>query len=111
MVHADGRSETLELAQALEATDLPLRHVDFLRYIDDTGTVALSNLSAELIERDLSKHIEKQLVTSLNDLPKTRRFYGRENELENMVALLEDQSSSILVPGIAGIGKTALAGK
>ncbi len=28
-----------------------------------------------------------------------------------MVALLEDQSSSILVPGIAGIGKTALAGK
>ena len=28
-----------------------------------------------------------------------------------MVALLEDHSSSILVPGIAGIGKTALAGK
>ena len=111
LVHPDGRSETLELAQALEATDLPLRHVDFLRYIDDTGTVDLSTLSAELIERDLSKHIEKQLVTSLNDLPKTRRFFGRENELENMVALLEDQSSSILVPGIAGIGKTALAGK
>ena len=28
-----------------------------------------------------------------------------------MVALLEDHSSSILVPGIAGIGKTSLAGK
>ena len=111
LVHPDGRSETLELAQALQSTDLPLRHVDFLRYIDDTGTVDLSTLSAELIERDLSKHIEKQLVTSLNDLPRIRRFFGREAEIDDMVALLEDHSSSILVPGIAGIGKTALAGK
>ena len=111
LVHPDGRSETLELAQALEATELPLRHVDFLRYLDDTGTVDLSTLSAELIERDLSKHIEKQLVTSLNDLPRIRRFFGREAEIDSMVALLEDHSSSILIPGIAGIGKTALAGK
>ena len=111
LVHSDGRSETLELAQALEATELPLRHVDFLRYLDDTGTVDLSILSAELIERDLSKHIEKQLVTSLNDLPRIRRFFGREAEIDSMVALLEDHSSSILIPGIAGIGKTALAGK
>jgi len=111
LIHPDGRSETLELAQALESTELPLRHVDFLRYLDETGTVDLSTLSAELIERDLSKHIEKQLVTSLNDLPRIRRFFGRDAELENMVALLEDHSSSILVPGIAGIGKTALAGK
>ena len=111
LVHPDGRSETIELAQALQSTDLPLRHVDFLRYLDDTGTVDLSTLSAELIERDLSKHIEKQLVTSLNDLPRIRRFFGREDEIDNMVALLEDHSSSILVPGIAGIGKTALAGK
>ena len=111
LIHPDGRSETLELAQALQSTDLPLRHVDFLRYIDDTGTVDLSTLSAELIERDLSKHIEKQLVTSLNDLPRIRRFFGREAEIDSMVALLEDHSSSILVPGIAGIGKTALAGK
>ena len=111
LVHPDGRSETLELAQALESTELPLRHVDFLRYLDDTGTVDLSTLSAELIERDLSKHIEKQLVTSLNDLPRIRRFFGREAEIDSMVALLEDHSSSILIPGIAGIGKTALAGK
>ena len=111
LIHPDGRSETLELAQALESTDLPMRHVDFLRYLDDTGTVDLSTLSPELIERDLSKHIEKQLVTSLNDLPRIRRFFGREAEIDNMVALLEDHSSSILIPGIAGIGKTALAGK
>lgn len=111
LIHPDGRSETMELGQALESTDLPLRHVDFLRYLDENGTVDLSTLSPELIERDLSKHIEKQLVSSLNDLPRTRRFFGRGDELENMVALLDGHSSSILVPGIAGIGKTSLAGK
>lgn len=111
LIHPDGRSETMELGQALESTDLPLRHVDFLRYLGENGTVDLSTLSPELIERDLSKHIEKQLVSSLNDLPRTRRFFGREDELENMVALLDGHSSSILVPGIAGIGKTSLAGK
>ena len=62
LIHSDGRSETVELSNALEITDLPLRHVDFLRYIDDNGTVDLSVLSAELIERDLSKQIEKQLI-------------------------------------------------
>ena len=68
-------------------------------------------MSPDLIERDLSKHIEKQLVSYLNDIPRTRRFFGREKELDNMVALLESKSNSILVPGIAGIGKTALAAK
>ncbi|MBT4345933.1 MAG: AAA family ATPase, partial [Euryarchaeota archaeon] len=111
LIHSDGRSETVELSNALEITDLPLRHVDFLRYIDDNGTVDLSVLSAELIERDLSKQIEKQLISSLNDLPRTRKFYGREKEVDDIVQLLEAQSSSILIPGIAGIGKTALAGK
>ena len=107
----DGSSKSVPLVNALELTDLPLRHVDILRYIDDNGSLDLSVLSAELIERDLSKHIEKQLVTSFNDLPRTRKFYGREKEVDDMVNLLEKRSSSILVPGIAGIGKTALAGK
>jgi tetratricopeptide (TPR) repeat protein/DNA-binding PadR family transcriptional regulator len=111
LIHPDGRSETVVLSSALDITDLPLRHVDFLRYIDDNGSVDLSVLTAELIERDLSKQIEKQLIYSLNDLPRTRKFYGREKEVEDIVKLLEAQSSSILVPGIAGIGKTALAGK
>ena len=107
----DGRSEHISLSDAIDMSDLPLRHVDILRYMDDNGVVDLSSLSPELIERDLSKHIEKQLVSYLNDMPRARRFFGRENELENMVALLENRSNSILVPGIAGIGKTALAAK
>jgi len=74
----DGSSKSVALINALELTDLPLRHVDILRYIDDNGSLDLSVLSAELIERDLSKHIEKQLVTSFNDLPRTRKFFGRE---------------------------------
>ncbi len=111
IIHPDGRSEMVELQLALQITELPLRHVDILRYIDDSGTIDLSSLSPDLIERDLSKHIEKQLVSSLNDLPRLRRFYGREDEISNMAKILESDSTTLLVPGIAGIGKTALAAK
>lgn len=111
VIHPDGRSESSTLAHAIESSELPLRHVDMLRYMDDSGTIDLSGLSSELVERDLSKHIEKQLVSYLNDLPRTRRFYGREKELDVMAQLLEAKSASILVPGIAGIGKTSLSTK
>ena len=111
VILSDGHSETSTLADAIEMTELPLRHVDMLRYMDDSGTIDLSGLTPELIERDLSKHIEKQLVSYLNDLPRSRRFYGREKELDVMANLLEAKSASILVPGIAGIGKTSLSTK
>lgn len=111
VIHSDGHSETTTLAHAIESSELPLRHVDMLRYMDDSGTIDLSGLTSELVERDLSKHIEKQLVSYLNDLPRTRRFYGREKELDVMAQLLEAKSASILVPGIAGIGKTSLCTK
>ena len=54
MIGRDGRSSNMELSQALEGTELPLRHVDVIRYLDDSGTIDLSVLSADLIERDLS---------------------------------------------------------
>ena len=111
LIHADGRAENLDLLAALESTELPLRHVDILRYLDHSGTVDLSTLSPDLIERDLSKHIEKQLVNSLNDLPRMRRFFGRDHEISQMADILEAESTTLLVPGIAGIGKTALAAK
>ena len=76
VIGKDGRASNMELAEALENTDLPLRHVDVIRYLDDTRTIDLSVLSADLIERDLSKHIEKQLVTSLSDLPRTGSMAG-----------------------------------
>ena len=65
VIGKDGRASNMELSQALEGTELPLRHVDVIRYLDDSGTIDPSVLSADLIERDLSKHIEKQLVLSL----------------------------------------------
>ena len=111
LIHVDGRAENLDLRTALESTELPLRHVDILRYLDHSGTVDLSTLSPDLIERDLSKHIEKQLVNSLNDLPRMRRFFGRDHEISQMADILEAESTTLLVPGIAGIGKTALAAK
>ena len=88
-------------------------HLDMLT-CSDTWTIQEQLTyqdSSELVERDLSKHIEKQLVSYLNDLPRTRRFYGREKELDIMAKLLEAKSASILVPGIAGIGKTSLSTK
>ena len=63
VVFSDGHSENTSLAEAIETTDLPLRHVDMLRYMDDSGTIDLSGLTPDLVERDLSKHIEKQLVS------------------------------------------------
>jgi tetratricopeptide (TPR) repeat protein len=45
------------------------------------------------------------------DLPRLRRFYGRERELDHIVNLLDARASTLLVPGIAGIGKTTVAAK
>ena len=52
VVHPDGRSENCSLAEALERVELPLRHVDMLRYMDDSATIDLSGLTSELVERD-----------------------------------------------------------
>ena len=88
-----------------------MRPVDIIRYIDDNNCLDVRNLTADLVERDLSKHVEKQLVTSLADLPRLRHFYGRTTELDNMVNLIEARATTLLVPGIAGIGKTTVASK
>ena len=111
LVDKSGVTHTTTLAGSIDLATFPLRSVDVLRYIDDNGMLDLRTLNEELIQRDLDKHVEKQLVTSLGDLPRTRAFFGRETELENICALLDARSSCLLVPGIAGIGKTALAGK
>lgn len=111
LVDKEGASHTTTLAGSIEIATFPLRAVDVLRYMGDNGMLDLRTLNEELIQRDLDKHVEKQLVTSLGDLPRTRSFFGRETELENICAILDARSSCLLVPGIAGIGKTALAGK
>ena len=111
VISEDGAVQHTTLSNAIETTPFTIRAVDIIRYMDDNGLVDLRSLNPELIERDLSKHVEKQLVTSLEDLPRIRSFYGRGNELKTMVDLLDARSTTILVPGIAGIGKTALAGK
>lgn len=88
-----------------------MRPVDVIRYMDDQGILDARSLSEDLIERDLSKHVEKQLVTALADLPRLRHFYGRATELDNMVNLIEARATTLLIPGIAGIGKTTVASK
>ena len=88
-----------------------MRPVDVIRYMDGNGVLDVRLLSAELVERDLSKHVEKQLMTSLSDLPRIRHFFGRTNEMDNVMNLLDARSTTLLIPGIAGIGKTTMAAK
>ena len=107
LIHSDGKAENVDLTNSLERTELPLRHVDILRYLDDSGTLDLSTFLPDLIERDLSKHIEKQLVNSLNDLPSYVDSSDEMMKLPKWLKILESESTTLLVPGIAGIGKTA----
>ncbi|MDP6234339.1 MAG: tetratricopeptide repeat protein [Candidatus Poseidoniaceae archaeon] len=99
------------LGEINDHLDFSMRPVDIIRYMDDNCVLDTRSLSADLVERDLSKHVEKQLVTSLGDLPRLRHFYGREKELDNMANLIEARATTLLVPGIAGIGKTTIASK
>jgi len=107
----DGKIQETTLGEINTILPFSMRSVDIIRYMDDNCVMDSRTLSADLIERDLSKHVEKQLVTSLGDLPRLRHFYGRENELDNMYNLLEARATTLLVPGIAGIGKTTMASK
>ena len=106
-----GNTIASTLGEIQDKLPFTMRPVDVIRYLDDNGVLDVRSLSADLVERDLSKHVEKQLVTSLGDLPRLRHFYGRSTELENMVNLLEARSTTLMVPGIAGIGKTSMAAK
>ena len=107
----EGNTINSTLGEIQDKLPFPMRPVDVIRYLDDNGILDVRSLSADLVERDLSKHVEKQLVTSLGDLPRLRHFYGRSTELENMVNLLEARSTTLMIPGIAGIGKTSMAAK
>ena len=108
---SDGKIESSTLGEINTILPFTMRSVDIIRYMDDNCILDSRTLTADLIERDLSKHVEKQLVTALGDLPRLRHFYGREKELDNMFNLLEARATTLLVPGIAGIGKTTMASK
>ncbi|RJU84406.1 MAG: hypothetical protein DWB99_00615 [Candidatus Poseidoniales archaeon] len=107
----DGQISNTTLGDINTILPFSMRSVDIIRYLDENCILDVRMLSADLIERDLSKHVEKQLVTALGDLPRLRHFYGREKELDNMCNLLDARATTLLVPGIAGIGKTTMASK
>lgn len=110
-INIDGESVSTTLGAAHEVLPFTMRPVDIIRYLDDNLILDARSLSEDLIERDLSKQVEKQLVTSLGDLPRLRHFFGREKELDNMANLLDARATTLMIPGIAGIGKTTIAAK
>ena len=107
----DGQISNTNLGEINTILPFSMRSVDIIRYLDENCILDVRMLSADLIERDLSKHVEKQLVTALGDLPRLRHFYGREKELDNMCNLLDARATTLMIPGIAGIGKTTMASK
>ncbi|MDP6333094.1 MAG: tetratricopeptide repeat protein [Candidatus Poseidoniaceae archaeon] len=107
----DGHISNTNLGEINTILPFSMRSVDIIRYLNEDCILDVRMLSADLIERDLSKHVEKQLVTSLGDLPRLRHFYGREKELDNMCNLLDARATTLMIPGIAGIGKTTMASK
>jgi len=106
-----GQTISSTLGEIQDKLPFSMRPVDVIRYLNDNSVLDVRSLSSDLVERDLSKHVEKQLVSSLSDLPRIRHFYGRSKELENMVNLIEARPTTLMVPGIAGIGKTTMAAK
>lgn len=111
VIQEDNSTDSTTLGEAHKILPFQMRSVDIIRYLDDSGILDVRNLNEDLVQRDLSKHVEKQLVTSLGDLPRLRHFYGRERELDNMVNLIDARSTTLMIPGIAGIGKTTMASK
>lgn len=52
---------------------------------------------------------ESEFVSIEEDMPRTRHFFGREDEREEILEWFESETEKILeVKGVAGIGKTAL---
>ena len=73
-----GNTIASTLGEIQDKLPFTMRPVDVIRYLDDNGVLDVRSLSADLVERDLSKHVEKQLVTSLGDLPRLRHLWPLE---------------------------------
>ena len=72
-----------------------MRSVDIIRYMDDNCILDSRSLSADLIERDLSKHVEKQLVTALGDLPRhVISMEEKKNLTTCLICLKQEQQLS-----------------
>ena len=83
-IQSGGVVEELSIADLVSKSEIDLRHVDILRYMDDDATIDLTSLNQGLIERDLTKHIERQFVSSLADMPRVKQFFGRDEELDQI---------------------------
>jgi len=95
------RTETLSNLSTL--SNRRIRTVEILNYLSRNRIL---NLSTFL--KNLEKQREGEFVSVLNKLPRSSVFYGREKELATFAEWLSDtERRTLLVTGIAGIGKTS----
>ena len=83
--------------------------VGIIRYIDEHSCLDVRNLSADLVEQT-SQSTSKSNWSLHSPISSPPPFLAAA-ELDNMVNLLEARATTLLVPGIAGIGKTTVASK
>ena len=69
--------EELSIADLVSKSEIDLRHVDILRYMDDDATIdLLTSLNQGLIERDRPNTLNDNLSHLLADMPRVGQFFG-----------------------------------
>jgi len=111
---ADGSVKLVYLKDVAPYLNAPLNLLQSLELIGKGNLIIEKNARRHLSgEYDGQGEINPEgFVSFLQDVPMPKRFYGREEELQEIRRWIEDEGSSILsITGIAGIGKTTLAAK
>jgi ATP/maltotriose-dependent transcriptional regulator MalT len=100
-VRRGGEDLEMDFADVPEHVGFKIPYLELLRGIDEEGVLD--------IERAQTRWEEQvEMVDRTERAPKLRAFYGREEELETLLAMVGEHRFSV-VHGIAGIGKTSLA--
>jgi tetratricopeptide (TPR) repeat protein/DNA-binding MarR family transcriptional regulator len=123
--YEDGRIEPVKISEVNIKIKLPLRLglIEILNNLSTDGTINIKSVSQSITQptaqegnrvdevKDGSADGSK-FVEFIDDAPNPRNFVGREKELLKIRSSLESNEHNIIVIyGIPGIGKTALASK
>ncbi len=117
---SEGKTEELPLFKVREAIShiakRPVSIFDIMEYLRTRDVVSAQEFSIYIEKRiEIQRKIvipERKLVHRISPMPSVQNFVGREKELEVLRNWMQSKNKPIMViQGIAGIGKTALAAR